>query len=94
MTKLFVELNIMVPLNDDSEALDIVAKKLKEVRIGMRPKRRRRGRGVSQCSVEGCVGETKARGMCGIHYDDWYRQQPKDQDGKILTEDPQGEMQI
>ena len=81
--KLYVKIEALVPLNDDEEACIILLDKMKEARNEFKRKRRTTRKSQSKCIVETCNAEAKGRHMCSTHYNRWYKDQPKLEDGTI-----------
>lgn len=90
--KLYAEITVMVPLDDEEAACNAMLEKLIEIKKSMKPKRRPAPRKTARtCLVDGCHGHANSRGMCDSHYNAWYKQQPKNGSGSLdqtLLADP------
>jgi hypothetical protein len=73
MSKLYVKLELFVPLNDDDEAQIILLDELKKTRKELKPRRRKKFKSERMCEFVGCDKEHRARGMCADHYNQWHR---------------------
>jgi hypothetical protein len=73
MSKLYVKIELFVPLNDDEEAQIVLLDALKDARAELKPKRKKRYKSSRKCQMEGCNNEHRARGMCSAHYNEWHR---------------------
>lgn len=85
--QLYTKIEVIVPLEDEQEACNIVLTKLIEVKESLKKKTKRVTRKTSKmCFVDGCRGHAESRGLCSSHYNIWYKAQPKMNDGTLDTE--------